>query len=91
MGTSKRKAWPPWTPKPPSDTCETLMQGGEVCGGRAVLAYPAMGGGYHAMCFPHARKHLRYCVSIEEARRGRVPKLRRSPRPTNAPRPGKGA
>lgn len=82
MRTSKRNTWPVWMPKPPSETCETLLHDNAPCGERATLAYPALGGGYHAMCFSHARRHLQYCVSIEEARRGRVPKLLRSPRPT---------
>ena len=69
-----RKSWPAWTFCEPSKTCETV-RGGVQCGKRAWWAYPTMGGGYHAMCLRHARKHLSYSVAIEDARQGCLPRL----------------
>lgn len=43
------------------------------CGASAAYAYPAMGGGSHAMCEHHAERHRSYCVTIEQARVGIVP------------------
>lgn len=58
-----------------SATCETWREGTrEPCGYEAKFAYPAMGGGYHAMCPFHAKKHMDYCVTIDQARQGVTPK-----------------
>ena len=60
-----------------SATCEVwLGRGSEsACGKPTTHAYPAMGGGYMALCTEHAQKHLRYCVTFEAARRGEKPVL----------------
>lgn len=41
-------------------TCEHLAASG-FCGRRAVLRYPAMGGGFMRCCVEHGDKHLAYC------------------------------
>lgn len=77
---TKRKSpyTPPWKPFPPSLTCESLV-GDVPCGLPSVYAYPAMGGGYHAMCDAHAQKHLSICVTIEAAKRGETPFMPAAP------------
>ena len=67
----------PWRFKTPSETCETMLSPryNVVCGLTAAWAYPAQGGGYHAMCPQHAQKHLSICVTIDEAKRGKLPNL----------------
>jgi len=65
-----------WKPdKPVSPTCETWREGTrEACGCPSKFAYPAMGGGYHAMCPGHAERHMAYCVTYQEACAGKKPK-----------------
>lgn len=61
-----------WKPGPVSPTCDVLRDGPR-CGQPTAYAYPAMGGGYMALCDTHAQRHLRYCVTYEQAQRGEVP------------------
>lgn len=59
----------------PSETCETLVSPeGGGCGRSATFAYPAMGGGWFSMCDDHAKKHRAYSVTIDDARKGRIPR-----------------
>lgn len=67
-----------------SATCETWVERNTPCGEPSTLAYPALGGGYHAMCDEHAKKHVDYCVTIEAARRGEKPVY---PKPARASSP----
>lgn len=69
-----------WRPAQPSKTCETWVNGRQECGRPAVMAYPAMGGGYMALCAEHGEKHASYCVTIEQARLGLAPELHRDRR-----------
>lgn len=63
-----------WLFAPPRETCEVVIEApAYVCGKRAVMAYPAMGGGYMSLCAAHGKKHKAYCVSIDAARRGEKP------------------
>lgn len=72
MSTVSRMARQPWVPKKPSETCETWTHDRTVCGKPATRAYPAMGGGYMALCDDHAERHP-YAISIDAARRGENP------------------
>jgi len=45
-----------WKNEPISSTCEVLVGSG-FCGEATVKAYPAMGGGWMALCYRHGLKH----------------------------------
>lgn len=60
---------PGWKTAPISCTCEHL--GGSTkqptfCGQPTDYAYPAMGGGWQALCTLHARPHMPRIFPIEE-------------------------
>lgn len=48
-----------WTTRPISPTCEMLRLYG-ACDKPTEYAYPAMGGGWMALCFKHGQKHLKH-------------------------------
>jgi hypothetical protein len=52
-----------------SSTCES-RRGGSACGEPTVGGYPAMGGGWMALCAGHIGPHESYCVPAEDIRRG---------------------
>lgn len=54
-----------WTTRPISPTCEILRCYG-ACEKPTEYAYPAMGGGWMALCFKHGQKHLPHATHIEE-------------------------
>ncbi len=62
-----------WKAAPPSLRCEVQLSNGDQCHEQSKYAYPAMGGGYMALCDDHAQKHLKYCVTLAAAKRGEVP------------------
>ena len=63
----------PWTPSPPSPTCEVRDAHSRPCDRPTTYCYPAMGGGYMALCDEHAGKHLSICVTYAAAQRGETP------------------
>ena len=50
-----------WQTKPISCTCEVVLSFAplRLCEKTTIAAYPAMGGGWQALCVRHARKHLK--------------------------------
>lgn len=46
-----------WKTAPISPTCEVFLDG-RLCDKATDLAYPAMGGGWMALCYRHGQKHL---------------------------------
>jgi hypothetical protein len=58
-----------WKTAPISPTCEFMLSkfGDSVqfCDAAADIAYPAMGGGWMALCFKHGRKHLPHASRID--------------------------
>lgn len=54
-----------WVTRPISPTCEHLRNR-TPCGGATSYAYPAMGGGWMALCDRHGQKHLPHATHIEE-------------------------
>ena len=47
-----------WLAKPINRTCEVENDQRVACNKPTVAAYPAMGGGWMALCEQHAKKHL---------------------------------
>lgn len=74
----KLPQFPPWTTRPISPTCEVLppqsgvhfskdsMAREHMCDRATSFAYPAMGGGWMALCDNHAQKHHPHCIAIEK-------------------------
>jgi hypothetical protein len=52
-----------------SPTCESRRDG-RACNQPTVAGYPAMGGGWMALCAGHVSPHETYCVPVEDIRRG---------------------
>jgi hypothetical protein len=52
-----------------SERCEF---GPNKCVEPSDWAYPAMGGGWFALCQDHAEKHLGYCAPVAAIRAGTV-------------------
>jgi hypothetical protein len=69
-----------WVFRPPSERCEFMRDSMTVCGRQAVAAYPARGGGYCSLCVKHMQPHQHYCVTLDEARRGKLPRMRKRPK-----------
>jgi hypothetical protein len=46
-----------WKTAPISPTCEVLRLSG-MCDQPTSFAYPAMGGGWMALCYKHGLKHI---------------------------------
>lgn len=65
----------PWKTAPISPTCEKFRAGvflckeemskDGMCDAPTSFAYPAMGGGWYALCFKHGHKHLPQIETIE--------------------------
>lgn len=59
-----------WTTAPISPTCEhhTFLPFGtyKVCDHATSYAYPAMGGGWMALCYRHGQRHLPHIMAIED-------------------------
>lgn len=52
---------PQWKTAPISPTCEVRIgRDGSFCGRASDLAYPAMGGGWMALCLAHGLKHVKH-------------------------------
>lgn len=68
------KTSPAWKTAPISCTCEVTMDmkhqllKGKYCDKPTTHAYPAMGGGWMALCARHAQKHLKHggAISTDE-------------------------
>lgn len=64
----------PWTTRPISTTCEKITARGVAgthemecfCGKPTSYAYPAMGGGWMALCEEHGKKHLPHISPIAD-------------------------
>lgn len=50
------KSLEPWRTRPINPTCEHYLK--QACGKPAMIAYPAWGGGWCALCMEHGEKHL---------------------------------
>lgn len=69
-----------------SDTCEVVLdsdiqpyEARPRCGKPSTVAYPAMSGGYMALCDGCGERHKAYTVTIEAARRGETPWPEKTP------------
>lgn len=56
-----------WTTAPISPTCEVLTGTGHaMCDSVTEYAYPAMGGGWMALCGAHGIKHLPHASHVSD-------------------------
>jgi hypothetical protein len=65
MSGGKRHSERRWATAPISPTCETLC-GRVECGGATTHAYPALRGGWAAICERHATNVLPYCTPLPD-------------------------
>lgn len=55
-----------WKTEPISPTCQVSLAKDKFCGQATDRCYPAMGGGWMAMCFKHSLKHRAHSFRIQE-------------------------
>lgn len=61
-----RKVATDWKTEPISPTCRVMIAKGEFCDRPTDRCYPAMGGGWMALCFKHSLKHSATSFRIQE-------------------------
>lgn len=59
-----------WKTAPISPTCHVMLTKDKLCDQATDRCYPAMGGGWMALCFKHSRKHYTHSFGIQELIKG---------------------